>query len=148
MAFNKSTNPKEISITVTHPWHAGDEYIFHLAKRLSKEATEAQEHYFALTGDEQAGEVRRRRVVALAAMCVREPEGFEDFPTEDDRPLAQRVAEYFDDPEEPELERIVSAVWNRYWQEAVPQAHSKSVQNSGAGSGQPSGVSEQPAPVV
>lgn len=147
MGFTKSSNPPEVAIAVTHPWHPGDEYVFHLMKRLDEQAQGRQDEYFALKGDERAEEVRRRRTRALAAMCTREPEGFDDLPR-DGRPLPDRIVEYFDDPAQPELERIVAAVWNRYWQEAVPAAYLKSFQDRGAGGGQSTGGSDGASPVV
>jgi hypothetical protein len=189
MGFRKADNPKEILIAVEHAWHRGTEFVFPLAKRLSQEALDAQEAYFALKDDEASDVRRKARTRVLGLMLTREPEGFDDFagvreaqiiaersallareeqPKGFDAdaaradiaeaesrllrwrqiPLVDRFVEYFDDDSQPELERIVTAAWNRYWQEAVPLAYLKSPEDSRARDGQLSRVSRETTSAV
>jgi hypothetical protein len=107
---------------------------------MSDAAAEAQKDFFALP-DAERPEVRRQKLIAtIALMLTREPSGFDEFP-QDERPLSERVREYFDEPEQPELHAILVAAWNRYWEVSVPRAYLKSVEDSQPGTGQLSAVS-------
>lgn len=156
MGFKKGGNPSDVAVSVPQPWGGADTYTFFFAKRAPREAMEAGEAYFAATGEERAEERRQAIVKAVAALSTRDPDGFDDFPretvavVESERgpTLTQRMTAYFDDPGEPDLERIVTAAWNFYLLEASPRAYFKSPEDSGAGSGQPSGVSSEASSVV
>lgn len=140
-SFTKGTRPKDVPVTVPDPWGQGCEYTLYFAKRPPKEALDAGEAYFATMGEGRAEERRKSLVRATASLMTREPEGFGDFPR-DDRPLTERALEYFDDPEEVEIEKVLFAAWSWYLSEAAPRAYSKSAENSGPPIRVPSGIPE------
>lgn len=149
MGFSKENYEPEISIEVTHPWHPGDKYIFHLPKTMPQAATDAEATFLGLTDEARPDEHRLHLIATLAEMVTREPEGFDDFPMDNALPAGQharslsiRMRDYFDDESKPELESILVGVWRMYRASALPAAHIKSFQNNGARS---SDVSALPA---
>jgi hypothetical protein len=156
MGFRKGASPKEVAVTVPAPWKGDGEFTFYFARRPSNEALQTSDRLIGLLGDERREERRKALVQVVAELSTREPEGFDDFPRETEahrnavtfgtNPLGERIVEYFDDPEEPDLERIIAAAWNFYIVEASPRAYLKSGANFGAGGSQPSGVSDEAAP--
>lgn len=139
--FRKGTRPKDVPVIVPDPWDGEGRYTLYFTKRPPREAMDAGEAYFAATGEERAEERRKSLVRAAASLMTREPEGFADFPR-DERPLSERALEYFDDPEEIDLEKILSAAWSWYLSGAAPRAYSKSTEDSLPPVRDPSGVSE------
>lgn len=139
MGFNKSNNSKSIAVMVEHPWYPDGKFVFHLAKRLSEDALHAQALFVGLDEKDRSDEHRDALIRVVARMSEKEPEGFEDFPRSApvaaSNDLAFRMINYFDDPEHPELERILVSVWRTYWSAAVPQAYLKSVQSDSPGTG-------------
>ena len=158
MGFSKAHNKKEISIVVTHPMHPGDRYVFTFPKTLPQAALDAQGRFLGLPDTARAEEWRTALVATVAEMVIREPEGFDDFQrlTDEDRaagmvnqrPLAERFVEYFNDAEQPELEAIIVQAWKEYKAAAVPAAYVKSPEDSGAPGGESSGVPSTTPPVV
>lgn len=156
MGFTKERALREpdIPVVAEHPRYEGEQYIFYFSRRLSPSALEARDSLWALSAEERAGPAYLPALcAAAAALASREPEGFDDFPrlTDEDRsagmvniePLAQRFVKYFNDPDQPELEAILLAAWNAYWEGARPWARLKSLQDSLPGGGDVSGVSAE-----
>jgi hypothetical protein len=138
--YSKKNYSKEVEIDVKHPRYPGALFTFTFTKEMSDAAADAQKEFFALP-DTERPEIRRQKLIAtVALMLTREPSGFEEFPT-DARPLPERVAEYFDEPNQPELHAILVAAWNKYWEVSVPRAYLKSAEDSQPGDGQLSTVS-------
>jgi hypothetical protein len=144
MGFNKKRYSPEISITVTHSWYPGEEFTFHLSKKLSQEARDAQSQYFALNDEERPEAYRQALVNIISKMVARPPEGFDDFivPTgfasqeEQLNALRDAVRDYFDDPLQADLEQILKSVWGVYLATAMPVAYLKSGADSDASLGQ------------
>jgi hypothetical protein len=132
MGFTKSTSQKEIAIKLTHPWYPGAEFTFHFPKRLPESALNAEKQFLGLKDDEREEQYRKGIINVVAEMVVREPEGFDDFTADTSRPLAERMRDYFDDPEQPELEAILVSAWRAYRAAAMPSAYLKSPESGSA----------------
>jgi len=124
---------------VTHPYYPGETFTFTFPKVLPQAALDAERAYLALPDGErsEAYRVALIGVVAQALLC--EPEGFDDFPTDEVMPenlvarsLRERVREYFDDERKPELGAIISGAWGAYKRAAIPAAYLKSSSDNGA----------------
>lgn len=155
MSFSKTDYSPEIIISVTHPWYPSETFLFFFPKRLSQAAIDADAAVFSLRDNERPAAARLAVINVVAEMCVREPEGFADFPTDAIMPekliargLPQRVREYFDDPSKPELEAIILGAWRAYRASALPSAYLKSLQNNGARGGRVSEPTPGGAPTV
>lgn len=80
--------------------------VFAFRRRTNGEAKEAARD--AVAGSAPASVVDR-----VAALLIEAPTGFDDFPM-DDRPLAERVREYFNDPDLlPFLDHALTAYMTR-----------------------------------
>jgi len=138
--YSKKNYSKDVEIDVKHPRYPGAVFGFTFTKEMSDAAAEAQKEFFALP-DTERPEVRRQKLIAtVALMLTVAPSGFEEFPA-DERPLPERVREYFDEPDQPELHAILVAAWNKYWEVSVPRAYLKSGENLQPGTDNLSGVS-------
>lgn len=135
MGFSKNKNTKGLAIKVTHPWHPGAEFIFHFPKRLPQSALDAEKGFVGLKDDEREDAARLALIGVVAEMVTREPEGFDDFIVGGPRTLPERMREYFDDPEQPELEQIIVSVWRGYKAAAIPAAYLFRPSDSGAAGG-------------
>lgn len=87
--------------TIDHPGR------FTLRRQTQKEADELAAQN--LTANESADTLRLKR---LALLLIEPPEGFDDFPT-DDRPLGDRVMEYFTGDEMAGVVRTVLLQYDR-----------------------------------
>lgn len=158
MGFSKQGYEPEVAVEVRHNWHPGSVFVFYFPKVLPQAALDAEASFLGLNQDGDKDAVRTSLIDPLAEMATREPEGFDDFPCLTDvaravgtvsiAPLAERFRNYFDEPDKPELEQIVSGAWAAYKQGARPQAFLKRLQADSAGGGQPSGVSREAPSVV
>jgi len=134
VSFTKANNAtaKEIAIEVRHPWHKEDVFVFHFPKRQPKPAAESEARFLGL-GEEAREDEHRLAIIEAVSEMVTAVEGFDDFP-QDSRPLPERFREYFDDPEQLELEQLVVSAWRAYRASAIPGAYLKSPVRDGAGS--------------
>jgi hypothetical protein len=151
MGFTKERARVEpdIAVVAAHPRYEGEQYIFYFSRRLSPTALEARNRLWGMSADEREGPAFLPALcAAAAALASREPSGFDDFPEGAERPLAERFVEYFNDPDQPELEAILLAAWNAYWEGARPWARLKSLQDSLSGGSQLQGVPGEAAPVA
>ena len=126
MAFSKKNNSTEVAIEVTHKWYPDTQFVFHFPKRLPQAAAEAEARFVGMKDGERGDEYRRNLIEVVAQMLLREPEGFDDFPAEESRPLSERARSYFDDESQPELEVILAGAWRAYKVAAIPAAYIKS----------------------
>jgi hypothetical protein len=131
VAFSKEKSGPEVSFELRHPWHPGSVFVFTFPKELPQAALDKAKHFLGLTDDERKDAVRVALIAAVGAMVSSAPEGFEGFPA-DERPLADRFTEYFDDPAHPELESLVAGAWRAYRAACLPAAYLKSREGSGA----------------
>ncbi len=143
MGFSKRTNVPEVTIKVDHPWHEGQSFFFDFPKRLPQVAVDAEQEYIGLKETEQKDAFRVGLIKTVAAMLLRPPSGFDDFP-QDERPLAERTLEYFDDAAQVEFESVIIAAWRGYRMSAVSSVYLKSSKNNGARADDLSGVSAPP----
>lgn len=120
MGFSKATYRPNIQVGVMHPYYPQDEFVFTLAKEPSKAAKDADAKFVALV-DSQATleEFRKGLIEVMSEVAAEAPSGFEDFPV-DERPLPERMREYFDAPEYPELEMILAATLRQFRISAQP----------------------------
>lgn len=139
MGFTKTDYAPEIAIEVRHQWHPDVTFTFHFPKVLPQAAVEAEREFLGLSDAEREAESRHALINIIAQMLVREPEGFDDFPSSSALPtslvarsLPERVRTYFNDTEKPELEAILVSVWRAYRAAAISSAYLKSIQNNGA----------------
>ncbi|MCP9494064.1 MAG: hypothetical protein MSG64_06355 [Pyrinomonadaceae bacterium MAG19_C2-C3] len=133
MAFGKNYQ-KDLSFDVIDARHPGEIFTFHIVKRASQDAVEAQLVYIGLP-DEEAVEVKQAALIAAVGKLVsRAPEGFDGFP-EDDRPLETRFVEYFSNPDVAEFPGMIRYLWEDYMAVGVPTVYLKSVQDISAGVG-------------
>jgi len=131
MGFGKNYQ-KDLTFDVIDARHPGELFTFHLVKRPSQDAIDAQLAYIGLPDDE-AKEVRQAALLgAVGKMVSRDPEGFESFPT-DERALEARFVEYFGNPEIPEFPGMIRYLWEEYMAVAVPTVYLKSIQDTGSG---------------
>lgn len=138
--YDKQQYSTEVEIEVKHPRYPGALFTFTFTKEISEAMADAQKEFFALPDNERP-EIRRQKLIAtVALMLTRIPTGFARFP-EDERPLSDRVREYFDEPTQPELHAILVAAWNMFWEVSVPRAYLKSGQNYSEAANNLSGVS-------
>ncbi len=124
MGWTKRDLTREIIITVEHPLYDG-EFTFYLDAGLPPAARRASVQLFGLPDADRDREGYRLAVEMLAALATREPGGFNDFPA-DERPLADRMREYFADER---MEAFVSAALNQYWSVALPRAYLRRAAN-------------------
>jgi hypothetical protein len=142
MPYTKEKSSSVIEVEVINPQFKDEKFIFYLSKNLSKEAREAHAAYFGLQRDEREDIERAQLINAICESMVKEPSNFADFPI-DERPLAERAREYFDDAERQELDRILFSVWRVYMSALLPQAYLKSLQDNDAGSSQLSAATSE-----
>lgn len=146
MGFSKTKYEPTIRIEVLHQWHPDTIFAFTFPKRMPQTAAEAETRYLGINDEMRKDESRKALIESVAALIISEPEGFDDFPrlTEKDRaaemvnikPLAERMREYFDEPDKPELEEILSAAYRAYRLTAMSSAYPKSLQAGSAGDGE------------
>ncbi|MGB7925585.1 MAG: hypothetical protein WCF57_20270 [Pyrinomonadaceae bacterium] len=129
MGFSKKSRSPEIEIQVNHAWYPGQPFTFYLPKKMPKSALDAESRFLGLKEDARVDEHRLALIETVSELVTREPEGFSDF-LKDERPLAERFREYFDSPDDPELESILISVWRAYRASQVPNAYLKSRENN------------------
>lgn len=130
MGFSKKDRATEITIGVKHSYYPDTVFYFTFPKRLPQTALDQESKFIGLKDDEIPDELRKQ-LIALVSEMITGVTGFDDFPT-DERPLAERAKEYFDSPEDPELETIISSVWTAYKVAAMPQTFLESRENHSA----------------
>ena len=92
-----SSFPLKLSLPMIYP---GQLFTFHLRVQLVKDAEIAQRNFVMLPDDQKHGDAFHQFDVAmLSSLATQDPEGFPDFPPEDEngakRPLSERMREYF-----------------------------------------------------
>lgn len=122
--FTKGTRPPYVEIGVKLATYADTDFVFTFPKRLSQRAEDEQRKFLLMESGRDPNDYRLQLINMVAEMLYREPEGFDDFPR-DERPLAERVREYFDDPEQPELEAMLVVAWGEYRAGSTPTAYIK-----------------------
>lgn len=151
MGFSKKSYSPVIEIEVLHPYYPGEVFIFTFPKVLPQSALDAEKSYLGLPDTEQPEALRKGLIGVVAEMVTLPPTGFDDFP--DLNPgelqtgstkvaLRRAVLDYFDDPEKPELEQIISGAWRAYKTAAIPAAYLKSVSGNGSGDRHAASVSQ------
>lgn len=142
MGFSKAHYQDEVEVVITHPLYPDAPFTFFFPKKTPQAALDATARYVGLT-DDVLDEVRARAFVEmLTTQMSREPLGFDDLPR-DERPLQERLTEYFDDPGKPELLEILLEAKRIYKEGTTLGGYFKSVQNSGAGADQSTSSSPQ-----
>ncbi|MGB8509369.1 MAG: hypothetical protein WCD76_13350 [Pyrinomonadaceae bacterium] len=133
--FVKGTFSPEVTIIVILPTRPDSQYSFTFPKKLPQAVLDAERELALKTG-ERSAEARVALVKAVAAMLVTDPEGFGDYPVKtEEGTVESRALEYFDDPNEPELETILVNAWFEYREAVRPRAYLKSVSRDGATTG-------------
>ncbi len=132
MGFSKANVRREFDIEVEHPLYPDTTFTFTVRTRLTKDADDARQQMFAVGEDEEEAVHRAATANMLSQIVVKEPQGFDDFPTEGD--LAARMREYFNDAD---LDSIRNFVLNRYWGAIMPRPAMKSIQGDSEAGGVP-----------
>lgn len=140
MPFSKAEYEPDVAYAVTHPYYPGEEFVFWVVKELPQPAVEQEKAFLGLKDEEREEKSRELLTRLVSEMTTRPPLGFTDFPT-DERPLAERFFEYFNDPSKPELEGFIARVWRAHRLAILDPAYLKRFQDSRTGDSQSSGVS-------
>jgi hypothetical protein len=116
--FSKGTYQPNVEIAVVVPMLSDAQFVFTFPKRLSESAAKEQQTFLGMSAD-APDDYRKQLIKTVSEMIVKEPSGIEDFPM-DARPLPMRFTEYFDAPEQPELESVLVSAWRAYAVASVP----------------------------
>jgi hypothetical protein len=142
MGFSKKDYSPEVAIVINHPYYPETPFVFHFQKLMPKGADDALNALINLKEDERKEGYRSAWLNIVSELATKAPEGFDDFPI-DERPLPERMREYFDDAEKPEFASIIFRAWNEYQAAAIPAARLKSLSDYGAGNSQSTRATEE-----
>lgn len=132
----------DVEIVVSHAWHPDQKFVFTFPKKLPQAALDAEKDFLALDEKDRDEKARLGVIKTVAVMSSRAPAGFPGFPDGEltGQALIDAITTYFDDPEQPELETIITAAWTGYKAAARPAAYAKSLSDHGQGDGQSPGA--------
>jgi hypothetical protein len=146
LSFSKSTYEPEVAVVINHPLYS-EPFVFYFPKRMPQEAVDASSRYLGLPETERDEERDKAFVLMLTSQMSRAPEGFEDLQVEG-QPLASALADYFYDPDKPELLNLLLEAKRVYKEVTSPRGYLKSSENSHAGNGQLAGATQETSAAV
>ena len=133
MGFSPTKYDPLFRINLAHDDYPGVEFGFAFQKEWPREATEQDQKYVGM-GDAVREEAKREQLLrTVGAMLVETPTGFDGLAV-DDRPLADRLVEYYAVITEPGLKSIFASIfqsaWYRFKLWKIPQVYLRPLENN------------------